>query len=51
MNQYLLLFILFVLIEIMLAFIFSWTAQIYYKKVGIDMKSVIKGTIERLFML
>lgn len=51
MNQYLLLFILFVLIEIILAFIFSWTAQIYYKKVGIDMKSVIKGTIERLFLV
>jgi len=51
MSKHLLLFTLFVIAEFILAFIFSWTAQLYYKKVGIDTKSVMKGIIERFFLV
>lgn len=51
MNEFLLLSILLIITECVLAFIFAWTAQLYYKKVGIDIKSVIKGFIERLFLV
>lgn len=37
--------------EIILAFIFSVTAQIFYKKIGLDFRSIIKGFIERVFLM
>ena len=42
--------ILFVITETILAFVFSVIAQIYYKKLGIDFKSIFKGLLERIFL-
>lgn len=36
--------------EIILAFLFAMIAQIFYKKLGFDFKSIFKGFIERLFL-
>lgn len=41
---------LYVFAEITLAFIFSIIAQVYYKKLGMDFKSILKGALERLFL-
>lgn len=37
--------------EIIVAFCFALTAQLFYKKIGLDIRSIIKGVIERLFLL
>ncbi len=37
--------------EIMLAFMFSVISQVFYKKMGLDFRSIFKGIIERLFLL
>jgi hypothetical protein len=37
--------------EMVLAFIFSAISQIFYKKQGLDFKSILKGTVERVFLL
>jgi hypothetical protein len=37
--------------EIVLAFLFSAISQIFYKKQGLDFKSILKGTVERVFLL
>jgi hypothetical protein len=50
MSAFWLLLILFILTEIILAFVFSAIAQIYYKKLGINFKSIFKGMLERLFL-
>jgi hypothetical protein len=50
MPKNLILFILFAIFEILLAFLFSAIAQIFYKKIGIDFRSIFKGVIERLFL-
>lgn len=42
--------ILIIISELVLAFLFSLIAQQYYKKSEIDMKSISKGFIERLFL-
>lgn len=42
--------ILIIVCEFILAFLFSLIAQQYYKKSEIDMKSISKGFIERLFL-
>ena len=42
--------ILIIVCELILAFLFSLIAQQYYKKSEIDMKSISKGSIERLFL-
>jgi len=42
--------ILIIVSELILAFLFSLIAQQYYKKSEIDMKSISKGFIERLFL-
>lgn len=48
----LLLFILIVLVsEIILAFLFAATAKIFYKKIGIDFTSILKGFLERMFLM
>ena len=36
--------------ELIIAFIFALIAQLFYKKSEIDIKSIIKGLIERLFL-
>lgn len=36
--------------EIILGFIFSVIAQVFYKKVGIDFRSLFKGVVERAFL-
>jgi len=42
--------ILIIISELVLAFLFSLIAQQYYKKSEIDMRSISKGFIERLFL-
>lgn len=37
--------------EIILAFVFSAIAQVFYKKIGLDFKSIFKGFMERLFLV
>jgi hypothetical protein len=37
--------------EIVLAFMFSVIAQVFYKKIGLDFKSIVKGLFERLFLV
>jgi hypothetical protein len=44
------LLLLFIVTETVLAFVFSVIAQIYYRKLGIDFKSIFKGLLERLFL-
>ncbi|PUZ20719.1 hypothetical protein DCM91_18330 [Chitinophaga costaii] len=36
--------------EILVAFVFAMIAQIFYKKVGLNFKSIFKGVAERLFL-
>lgn len=36
--------------EIILAFIFAVIAQVFYRKIGLDFKSIFKGLIERVFL-
>jgi len=50
MSKFWVLLILFVLTEVVLAFLFSIIAQVYYKKLGLDFKSIFKGALERLFL-
>ncbi|MFC0184100.1 hypothetical protein SAMN04515674_102356 [Pseudarcicella hirudinis] len=42
---------LFVISEMLIAFLFAITAQLFYKRIGFDFRSIIKGVIERLFLL
>lgn len=45
-------FVLIVVVsEIFLAFFFAATAKIFYKKIGIDFTSIIKGFMERIFLM
>ena len=37
--------------EIVLAFVFSAIAQIFYKKIGLDFRSIFKGLFERIFLV
>jgi ABC-type xylose transport system permease subunit len=37
--------------EIVLGFLFSIIAQVFYKKTSIDFKSLFKGFIERMFLM
>lgn len=37
--------------EIILAFAFSVIAQLFYKKIGLDFKSILKGMFERIFLV
>jgi hypothetical protein len=36
--------------EIILAFSFATIAQVFYKKIGLDFKSIVKGLFERVFL-
>src|SRR6266567_636367 len=51
MAKLILLLILFLISEALIALFFAVTAQLFYKKIGFDFKSIIKGVIERLFLL
>jgi hypothetical protein len=42
--------VVYLIIEMVMAFIFSAIAQLFYKKNGIDFRSVMKGVIERIFL-
>lgn len=42
---------IFLVVEMILAFIFAAIAQIYYKKLGLDFRSIVKGLIERCFLI
>ena len=50
MSEFLLLLIVFIVTEALVAFLFAIIAQVFYKKAGIDFKSIAKGVIERLFL-
>lgn len=50
MISILIIAMLIVISELILAFLFSLIAQQYYKKSEIDMKSISRGFIERLFL-
>jgi hypothetical protein len=43
-------FVLIIVCEIVLAFLFSVIAQVYYQKTKIDFKSLFKGFAERMFL-
>ena len=51
MPKWLVLLTAFALCEILIAFSFSVIAQLLYKKLGFDFKSIIKGVVERLFLV
>lgn len=42
--------VLMVISELILAFIFAAIAQVFYRKIGLDFKSIFKGLIERIFL-
>ena len=44
-------FVILLISEIVLAFAFSAISQIFYKKLGLDFKSIVKGLFERLFLV
>lgn len=50
MSKFWLILVLFIITEAILAFLFSVIAQVFYKKAGIDFRSIVKGAIERLFL-
>jgi hypothetical protein len=37
--------------EIIFAFVFSAVSQVFYKKLGLDFRSIFKGMLERFFLL
>lgn len=41
----------FVIVELLVGFLFSAISQVFYKKHGINFKSISKGIIERLFLV
>lgn len=50
MSKLTLLLIIFVISEIIIAFVFAVIAQQFYARLGFDFKSIIKGVVERLFL-
>jgi len=37
--------------ETLVAFLFSLLAQLTYKRIGFDIRSIVKGIVERLFLV
>lgn len=37
--------------EIVLAFLFAVIAQLFYRRMGLDFRSIVKGFVERMFLL
>ncbi len=50
MSKFWVLVLIFLLTETILAFLFAIIAQIFYKRAGIDFKSIAKGVLERIFL-
>lgn len=50
MTKTLILLGVFIVTEILVAFLFASIAQVFYKKIGIDFRSIFKGLTERLFL-
>jgi len=51
MPKCLLFIIIFLLCEGIIAFVFAVIAQVFYKKLGFDFKAILKGLLERVFLL
>lgn len=51
MNNIFLFFAILFVSEIVLAFSFAAISQVFYQKLGLDFKSILKGFIERVFLL
>jgi len=51
MPKSILLIAIFIATEIFLAFIFAVIAQLFYHKIGFNFKAILKGIVERLFLL
>jgi hypothetical protein len=43
--------IIIIISEVVIAFCFALAAQLLYHKIGLDVKSIVKGIIERVFLL
>lgn len=50
MSKFWILLLIFLVTEALLGFLFSIIAQVFYKKIGIDFKSIAKGILERIFL-
>lgn len=50
MNRCVLFLVGYVLAEIFFAFLFHVTAELFYKKSNVEIKSIFKGMVERLFL-
>jgi hypothetical protein len=50
MPEFLILFLLFVITEVFIAFIFAVIAQVFYHTLGFNFKAIFKGMAERVFL-
>src|ERR1700761_758357 len=50
MPKFLILMILFVITEVLIAFVFAVIAQVFYKQMGFNFKAIFKGAAERIFL-
>jgi hypothetical protein len=50
-SRWVVLTISYLVSEALIAFAFSVLAQLLYKKIGFDFKSILKGIVERLFLV
>ncbi len=50
MSEFVILFLLFVVTEVFIAFIFAVIAQVFYHQIGLNFKAIFKGIMERLFL-
>jgi hypothetical protein len=41
----------FLIAEVLVAFVFAAIAQVFYKKLGLDFRSILKGVLERCFLV
>ena len=50
MSEFFILALLFIIAELIIAFVFAVIAQVFYQRIGFDFKVILKGLIERLFL-
>lgn len=50
MSEFIILSLLFVLTEVLIAFLFAVIAQVFYHTLGFNFKAIFKGTAERIFL-
>ena len=50
MPEYVVLLLVFIIVEVFIAFIFAVIAQIFYHRIGLNFKAIFKGMAERLFL-